>query len=469
MRFARFFVAMCGLACLGSAEAAMRAQLVADGFHSPVFATSPPGDSRLFVAEQGGAIKILDPASGKVTAAPFLTVPNIVAGGEQGLLGLAFHPNFASNGYFYVNVTRASDGATEIRRYHANSATSADVSSGTVILTYAQPFSNHNGGWLAFGPDGYLYVAAGDGGSGNDPNNNAQNTSALLGKILRIDVDHPSGGRAYGIPAGNPFASGGGAQEVWDYGLRNPWRCSFDRDTGDLWIGDVGQGAREEIDWHKAGDAGGKNFGWRVFEGNIRTPGIPDTPPPNAIAPVYDYTHAVGQAVIGGYVYLRSGELSGLYVFGDEVTGRVWTFRPVNGSVTELRERTAEVTAAGGIDSLSSFAEDDGGNLYAISLNGPIYRIVGDANGRPAVNVAGKLRREVAASQVRLQGLATDDVAVRRVLYRVAGRGTHGVAHGRQRWSFSIPLEEGVNRVSIRAVDDQGLLSRPVTVVITRH
>jgi glucose/arabinose dehydrogenase len=470
MRFARFFVLICVGHCLaGNAFAAMRAQRVADGFSSPIFAASPPGDSRLFVAEQGGAIRILDPASGSVNASPFLTVPNITSGGEQGLLGLAFHPNFASNGYFYVNVTRASDGATEIRRYHATSSTSADASSGTVILTYAQPFSNHNGGWLGFGPDGYLYIAAGDGGSGNDPGNNAQNTNSMLGKILRIDVDHPSGGHAYGIPLGNPFASGGGAQEVWDYGLRNPWRCSFDRDTGDLWIGDVGQGAREEIDWHKAGDAGGKNFGWRVFEGNIRTPGISDTPPSNAVGPVHDYTHAFGQAVIGGYVFRTPGELSGRYVFGDEGSGRVWTFRSVNGAATELHEWTSDVTAAGGIEALSSFAEDNSGNIYAISLNGPIYRLVGDVNGRPAVHVAGKLRRQTLESRVRLRGVATDDVSVRRVLYKVLGTSRHGIARGRQRWNILLPLDPGVNRVSIRAVDGQGLSSRAVTVVIARR
>ncbi len=416
MRFARFLACACAAVLLaGKASAAMRAQLVADGFHSPIFAASPSGDSRLFVAEQGGAIRILDPASGRVSAAPFLTVPNIVSGGEQGLLGLAFHPGFASNGYFYVNVTRASDGATEIRRYHATSATSADAGSGTVILAYAQPFSNHNGGWLGFGPDGYLYIAAGDGGSGNDPGNNAQNTNSMLGKILRIDVDHPSGGRAYGIPSGNPFASGGGAQEVWTTGCEIRGGAASTATRAIFGLATLGR-ARAKKSTCIARARRRKEFRLARVRGKYPHAGISDTPPSNAVGPVHDYTHAVGQAVIGGSVFRKPGELSGLYVFGDEGSGRVWTFRPVNGAATELREWTSDVTAAGGIDALSSFAEDDAGDIYAISLNGPIYRLVGDANGRPTVHVAGKLRRQTVASRVRLRGGAADDVSVRRVL-----------------------------------------------------
>ncbi|MGH8046156.1 MAG: PQQ-dependent sugar dehydrogenase [Chthoniobacterales bacterium] len=453
-----------------SGTAALRAVPVADGFDSPIFATAPAGDSRLFVAEQGGTIRILDSATGTVRGTPFLTVTNIVSSGEQGQLGLAFHPNYASNGYFYVNVTRASDGATEIRRYHATGANTADASSGTVILTYAQPFSNHNGGWLAFGPDGFLYIAAGDGGDGNDPGNRAQNTNVLLGKILRIDVDNPAGGRAYGIPAGNPFATGGGAPEVWDYGLRNPWRDSFDRVTGDLWIGDVGQSAREEIDFHRAGAAGGINYGWRVFEGSIRTPGISDTAPSNAVGPVYDYTHAVGQAIIGGYVcHGMGGELDGLYIFGDEVSGRVWTFRPVNGVVTDLRERTAEVTSNGGIESLSSFAEDAGGSVYAISLAGTIYRIVGDASPRPKLKVSGPRKRTTSLPSIRLRGSASDDGRVRRITYDVSGTKKHGSIRGKSRWHLLVPLHEGRNRIVLRAVDDVGGKSQPVVIVVTRR
>lgn len=373
-------------------KAALRAQVVADGFDSPIFATAPRGDARLFVAEQGGRIRILNPATRRIERAPFLEVKNILSGGERGLLGLAFDPGFASNGYFYVNVTRSSDGATEIRRYRISAANPnlADPASETLILRYAQPFSNHNGGWLGFGPDGFLYIAAGDGGSGNDPNNNAQNTNELLGKILRIDVAHPSGGRAYGIPAGNPFAAGGGAPEVWDFGLRNPWRCSFDRETGDLWIGDVGQDAREEVSVHRAGGAGGVNFGWRVFEGAIRTPGISDPAPPDAIRPVYDYKHPIGEAIIGGYVCrFPTRGIRGLYIFGDAVTGRVWTFRPVDGVATHLQERTAQITRQRGIPSLSSFAEDGFGRLYAISLAGKIYRLVSrPAHPRPRANGA---------------------------------------------------------------------------------
>jgi glucose/arabinose dehydrogenase len=452
-------------------EAAVRAQVIATGFDSPIFATSPAGDPRLFVAEQGGVIKILNPATGNVNDSPFLTIGDLAAGGEQGLLGLAFHPSYASNGYFYVNVTRASDGATEIRRYHATSATTADPASGTVILTYAQPFANHNGGWIAFGPDGYLYISAGDGGDGNDPGNRAQNTNVLLGKILRIDVDHPAGGQAYGIPPGNPFAAGGGAPEVWDYGLRNPWRSSFDRQTGDLWIGDVGQGAREEVDLHRAGEAGGKNFGWRVFEGSIPTSGISDAVPPNTVGPVYDYPHTVGQAIIGGYVYRGSAtdELAGLYIFGDEVSGRVWTFRPVNGAITELRERTSEITADGGIDALSSFAEDSASGLYAMSIAGSVYRIVGDDDHqRPVLRVTGPRRILTSLPSIRLRGVASDDEKVSRIVYRVIGTKVHGSARGKTHWSFRVRLREGKNRVVIQSIDNDGAQSQPTKVIITR-
>jgi glucose/arabinose dehydrogenase len=462
-------VALCALSF--HADAAVTARLVADGFNSPIFAAAPAGSPLLYVAEQGGAIAVLDPATGRVNNTAFLRVPSIVSGGEQGLLGLAFHPNFAANGYFYVNVTRSSDGATEIRRYHATSATAADASSGTVILTYAQPFANHNGGWIAFGPDGFLYIAAGDGGSGNDPGNRAQNTGVLLGKILRIDVDHPAGGRNYGIPSGNPFAAGGGAPEVWDYGLRNPWRNSFDRTTGDLWIGDVGQGAYEEIDFHRSTDPGGKNFGWRVYEGNSLTPGISDTPPANAVFPVKAYSHDLGQAVIGGYVCRdpSQDELAGLYIYGDEGSGRIWTFRPVNGAVTGFRERTAEITSEGGIPSLSSFAEDDSGRLYAISLAGAIYRIIGGVNGRPAVNAAGPAKIVTHARFIRLHGTASDDTKVRRILFSVSGTGRHGAIKAGARWSFRLALREGVNRVVIRAEDMSGALSKPEVVTVIRR
>jgi hypothetical protein len=258
---------------------------------------------------------------------------------------------------------------------------------------------------------------------------------------------------------------------VWDYGLRNPWRNSFDRQTGDLWIGDVGQGAREEVDFHRAGDAGGKNFGWRVFEGSIRTPGISDTAPSNAIGPVYDYTHAVGQAIIGGYVYRgrATGELAGLYIFGDEVSGRVWTFRPVNGAATELTERTKEISSKGGIDSLSSFAEDSAGGLYALSLAGPIYRIVGDTSARPVLHVAGPRNRVTDLPSIRLHGRASDDGRIRRIVYRVAGTKVHGGVRGKPHWSFRVSLREGRNRIVIQAVDDAGVKSQPVKVIVTRR
>ena len=253
------------LAChVFSAEPPLTTQIVKTGFSLPVFVCAPPGDAtRLFVIEQhSGAIKIIHLADGSVST--FVTVTGVTTGGEQGLLGMAFHPQYATNGFFYVNYTTTGGGAagkTVVARYHATDADNADAASRTPILSFNQPEENHNGGWIGFGSDGFLYIAAGDGGGGNDQHGsigNGQDRTTLLGKILRIDVDSAS---PYAIPTTNPFfGSTSMAQEIWAFGLRNPWRCSFDRANGNLWIGDVGQGAREEIDFIANGTAG-KNFG----------------------------------------------------------------------------------------------------------------------------------------------------------------------------------------------------------------
>ena len=266
-------------------EAAYKVELVTGGFSAPIAVTAPPGDTtRLFVAEQfSGRIRIYDRVSKTTLAGEFLDVTGLLAsGGEQGLLGLAFHPNYANNGYFYVNYTAPGGGAaghTEIARFQvigspANSNV-ADPNSRTVILTFDQPEANHNGGWIGFGLDGYLYIASGDGGGGNDQHGtigNGQDRTTLLGKILRIDV---SSGSPYSIPLSNPYAGHATyRQEIWAWGLRNPWRCSIDRVTGDLWIGDVGQGAREEVDFNPAG-VGDLNFGWRLRLSRIENPRAP--------------------------------------------------------------------------------------------------------------------------------------------------------------------------------------------------
>ncbi|MGA0606247.1 PQQ-dependent sugar dehydrogenase [Phenylobacterium sp. VNQ135] len=356
---------------------------VASGLSGPLFAASPPGDpDRLFVVEQHtGRIRILDVATGQLNADHFLDLPDgsLATGGEQGLLGLAFHPDYATNGLFYVNLTNAA-GDTEIREYRRADANHADPAAQRTILTFDQPFENHNGGWMGFGPDGFLYIASGDGGSANDPQNNAQNVNSLLGKILRIDVDGDAfpadASRNYTIPAGNPFAGAtNGADEVWALGLRNPWRASFDA-AGNLWIGDVGQGQREEIDVVPAGQ-GGLNFGWRIMEGTVAVNGTPGS---GFVAPLLDYDRSNadfgGRAVTGGYVYDGPGGLQGLYVFADFLSNNVWTVARAGGQAQDFLNRNDQITVTGGdLDQIASFAVDGRGRLYAIGLDGDIHRL----------------------------------------------------------------------------------------------
>ena len=332
-------------------------QEVATGFSSPVFLTGR--GNNLYVVQQGGGIVAVDRTTHAQTN--FFTVPDLVTGGELGLLGLAFDPSYATNGRFYVNATASLGGqlVSEIRRY-TNPAIATEAAS--VLLRVTQPFSNHKGGWLDFGPDNKLYIAFGDGGSGNDPQNNAQNLNSNLGKILRIDVSADAfptdPARNYTIPADNPFGT-----EIFAYGLRNPFRDSFDRATGDLYIGDVGQGAIEEVDRISAGTSG-QNFGWRPLEGNGPTPGVGDPIPAGTTAPLLTYDHSQGDvSIIGGYVY-RGGqivELNGKYVFGDFASGRLWSM-DLDGSNRQLLLDTSF--------NLSSFGEDSSGNLYVVDLSG---------------------------------------------------------------------------------------------------
>ncbi len=352
---------------------------VAIGLSQPVFAISPPGDiSHLYIVERTGQIKILDLTTGATSI--FLDLSSqITTIGEGGLLGLAFDPEYAQNGYFYVDLTNPSDD-TEIRRYQVSSGdpSQADPSSATLVITVDQPngLTNHKGGWVGFGPDGYLYITLGDGGGGGDPFGNGQNAGTLLGKILRLDAhgdDFPADPtRNYAIPPDNPFIGTAGAlPEIWALGLRNPFRAGFDRDLGDFYIGDVGQGAWEEIDIGQAG----ANYGWDVFEGPASFQPGP-LGPGTLTAPIHSYDHAVGHAVIGGYVYRGESEgLQGQYFFADEVDNKVFTLRQQGGSWVAT-ERTAQIaTDTGSIDFPSAFGEDGLGNLYLVDLDGDIFRL----------------------------------------------------------------------------------------------
>jgi glucose/arabinose dehydrogenase len=341
---------------------------VATTLSTPVYVTNArDGRNRLFFVEQGGAIKVLQPGSSSPTT--FLNLASkVVFDGEQGLLGLAFHPQFRTNRRFFVDYTRAGDGATVIAEYHAsaldpNVADSAEM----ILLTIDQPFANHNGGMIEFGPDGFLYIAMGDGGSGDDPGNRAQNINELLGKILRIDVDHPNGPSLYSSPADNPFfGPTPGRDEIFAFGLRNPWRFSFDRSTGQLYIGDVGQGTREEVD---IGALGG-NFGWRIMEGSICNPHLNGgvcTPPTGHIPPIAEYTHAGGRcSIIGGYVYrgVMSTLPVGAYVYGDLCTGEIFLLQ--SGTQNTLLDTNLII---------SSFGEDEAGELYVCELANTVFRI----------------------------------------------------------------------------------------------
>jgi glucose/arabinose dehydrogenase len=319
------------------------------------------GSGRLFVVEQGGLIRIFK--DGALLATPFLDLTSkVVCCGERGLLGLVFHPQYAENGYFFVDYTEELSGVTYtvIARYSVsnNDADQADPGSETRLLHIEQPFQNHKGGQLQFGPDGYLYIGMGDGGSEGDPLGNGQSLDTLLGKILRIDVDYA---QPYAIPADNPFASGGGLPEIWAYGLRNPWRFSFDWLTGDLYIGDVGQDAWEEIDFLPAGSPGGANFGWSYFEGTHPYRG---SPPAEAefVMPVAEYSHSVGEAVIGGYVYRGSELLDwyGVYIYGDYGSGIVWGLL----HLPDGSWQNAQMFDTG--RRISTFGVDEDGEVYMV-------------------------------------------------------------------------------------------------------
>jgi glucose/arabinose dehydrogenase len=351
-------------------------QLVADGFELPVYVThAGDGSGRIFVVEKRGRIRIIK--EGEVVETPYLDITSIVgsSGNEQGFLSFAFHPDYKNNGLFYVSYND-KEGDTVIARYQVSSDDPdvADPDSGKQILFQEQPYPNHNGGLIKFGPDGYLYIGLGDGGSGGDPQENGQNRKSLLGKILRIDVNN---GDPYSIPDDNPFANGQeGAPEVWSYGLRNPWRFSFDRATGDMYIGDVGQNVIEEIDFQPAGQ-GGLNFGWNIMEASSCYPPNQDTCTKNGlILPIAEYTHRMGNSVTGGYVYngAQFPEMQGYYLYGDFSSSRLWALKQTSEGVFEVAELPM-------LDiGLSSFGEDEAGELYVTDYyDGGVYQLIAKA------------------------------------------------------------------------------------------
>jgi len=387
---------------------------VASGLSSPLFVTAPPGDfNRLFIVQQGGQIRILNLKTGILNSTPFLTVGNIVSGGEQGVLGLAFDPAYANNGKFYINCTAPGGafnaGITQIRQNQVSSNPDiADTTPANIktVLAFDQPQTNHNGGWIGFSPrpgdDHNLYIATGDGGAANDqdrgvghiePGGNAQNTTTLLGKMLRLHVDPTTG--TYTIPSNNPFfGSATFKQEIWLFGLRNPFRDSFDRSNGRMFIGDVGQDTREEIDVQQATNpGGGENYGWRLREGTIATPtGNPvvgGSPPPGNVEPILDYPHTTGRTVIGGYVYRGSQfpALQGVYVFGDYLgpsggSGKVFTLNYDGTTASNFQDITGQLfpIPTSGISvslvNLSSLGEDAAGELYLTDIgNGNVYKL----------------------------------------------------------------------------------------------
>ena len=350
-------------------------QPFASGFSNLTFVTNAGnGSGALYAVEQVGRVDLVTSGSTQGGQTFLDLTDRISSGGERGLLGLAFDPRFASNGRFFVDYTNLQ-GNTVVSQFTRRADGTVDPKAETILLTVDQPFANHNGGMLAFGPDGDLYVGLGDGGSEGDPNGNGQNLDTLLAKILRIDV---SSGSAYSIPADNPFASGQAAggpakPEIWDYGVRNPWRFSFDRQTGALFIGDVGQDAYEEVDVEQPG-SGRHDYGWSVMEG-LHCYGATTCNQTGFTLPVAEYPHSLGCAVTGGYVYRGSAypSLVGSYVFGDYCSGRLFAFNADDA----IAGRPVAAVQVGQVPfSISSFGEDEAGELYVVDLSGAIYRLI---------------------------------------------------------------------------------------------
>jgi glucose/arabinose dehydrogenase len=391
--------------------------VVTSGLSEPLFVTAPPGDhNRLFILEKAGRVRVFDRTTRTLLPTPYLSIP-VSSESERGLLGLAFDSDFATNGRFYVNYTTPGDGADRgdiiIARYTANGdpmTSNVANSTGQSILRIEHSSDNaHNGGWIGFRPTdpGRLYIGVGDGNGSNDPFNSGQNVETLVGKMLRIDV---SGDAGYTIPAGNLAI---GQPEIYQYGLRNPWRNSFDRATGDFWIADVGQSQREEVNFQAAGSAGGQNFGWRTKEGTLNTGLNPGGPFNGLTDPIHEFVHNRGASVTGGYVYRGSAmpELQGQYFFSDFTSGRTWSLRYDGTRVSNLREWSSQLDSDGPgpqtmAFQIASFGEDAAGELYMVAIQrGAVYQIVPEPSsvalvitGALAVVIAVARRRAVCAN-----------------------------------------------------------------------
>lgn len=431
------------------------------------------GTGRLFVAQQGGVIRIVQ--NGAVLPAPFLDLSGRTqGGGERGLLGLAFAPGYAQNGRFYVDYTRAVGGATVIARYRVSAnPNTAEADSEQVILTVAQPAPNHNAGQLAFGPDGYLYAGMGDGGGGGDPQNNGQSGLSLLGKMLRLDVESDPNG-TYRVPADNPFVGNPAYQpEIWALGLRNPWRYSFDRETGDLWIADVGQNRAEEVNFQPASSGGGENYGWRIMEGLQCYPPGANCNQTGLTLPIHEYTRGAGDlSITGGYVYrgASSPSLRGAYIYGDYASGRIWGLLRVG-----VRFENRFLLRAP--FSISTFGEDEDGELYVANHGqGILYRIeglralsftaaaVGNAASFEPGLVAGSAATAFVAGITDGPGIAAAEriplpaeIAAVRVLVNDLAAPLYAVANvnGMEQVNFQVPFE-AANAGEVRVVVQRG-------------
>lgn len=380
MRFFASLMLSClllGCICLSAQPFTLKLEPFADA-KTKVTDIASAGDERLFAVLQRGQINILNPG-GKFSSKPFITLTDRVGqdGNEQGLLGLAFHPKFAQNGYFYIDYTDKS-GNTRVSRFQIkpDSADIGNPDSETLLLTVKQPSSNHNGGQICFGPDGYLYIALGDGGGGGDPNNNGQNRKSMLGKLLRIDVDRSENGKNYAIPTTNPFINNSEfAPEIWAWGLRNPWRFSFDRKTGDMWIADVGQDKYEEIDFQPASSKGGENYGWRCYEGNHEFNISGCDGKSDYVFPVYEYGRDNGCSVTGGYVYRGKlwDKLKGWYFFADFCTSNIWATKR-NDDGKFQTEFLGKFNGA-----FSTFGQNSNGELFVAVHGGSILRLTTDS------------------------------------------------------------------------------------------
>ena len=384
MRSTAFAAALLTVAGSAFAQVDVTTEVFLRGLSEPTALVHAPGDfGRVFVTEKRGVIRVV--RDGQVLPTPFLDIdPLISSFGERGLLGIAFSPEYDTDGWFFVHYSNNS-GDTTIARYSVSDTNPdvADPSSGVVLLTVDQPFTNHNGGWIDFGPnDGYLYISLGDGGSGGDPLGAGQDLGTLLGKILRIDVlGDPDPGLRYAVPADNPFVGTAGREEIWAYGLRNAWRNEFDPATGDLYIADVGQGQREEVNYQSGDSAGGENYGWKCREGDIcfssSIPCPSSCDPSPFVEPVivYDHTAAGGCSITGGSVYRGCAidGLAGTYFYADYCSNRVWSIRVVDGEATEFTLRTPQF---GGISNIISFGRDAYGEVYVLSQGGTIRKIM---------------------------------------------------------------------------------------------